>query len=97
MNTTKVIGIVLIGISFFVCNMGFNKISENSAQVKILNIKIDASNESGKEEGYIYLGIAALLFRTEVCLVTKNKNLLFLKGFIELIKNIIIEYDGQLL
>ena len=49
MNTTKIIGIALVGISFLVCYMGFNKISENSAQVKILNLKIDASNESGKE------------------------------------------------
>ena len=72
MNTTKVIGIVLIGISFLVCYMGFNKISENSAQVKILNLKIDASNESGKEEGYIYLGIAAILFGAGIYSLNKK-------------------------
>lgn len=72
MNTTKIIGIVLIGISFLVCYMGFNKISENSDQVKILNLKIDASNESGKEEGYIYLGIATLLFGAGIYSLNKK-------------------------
>ena len=63
MNTTKVIGIALIGISFLVCYMGFNK---------ILNLKIDASNESGKEEGYIYLGIAAILFGAGIYSLNKK-------------------------
>ncbi len=62
MNTTKGIGAILIIISLGLGYVGFNKVSANSASVKVLGLEIDASNESGKTQGYIYLGLAVALF-----------------------------------
>lgn len=61
MDTKKIIGIVLILVGLFMGYTGINKVKSNDAQVKVLGLKIDASNESGKNEGYIYLGFSALL------------------------------------
>ncbi len=62
MNGSKIIGAVLIIISLWLGYVGFNKVSANSASVKVIGIEIDASNESGKTQGYIYLGLAVVLF-----------------------------------
>ena len=62
MNTSKIIGTILIFASLAVGYVGINKIAENDASVNILGLKIDASNESGKTQGFIYLGVAVLLF-----------------------------------
>jgi len=62
MNTSKIIGTILIFASLAVGYVGINKIAENDASVNILGLKINASNESGKTQGFIYLGVAVLLF-----------------------------------
>ena len=62
MNLTRVIGILLILISLGFGYIGFNKVADNTAEVKFLGIKIDASNESGRQQGFIYLGLAVVLF-----------------------------------
>ncbi len=62
MNITKVIGILLMVGGIALGYMGITKIADNSAAVEILDLEIDVSNESGKEQGYIYLGLAVLLF-----------------------------------
>jgi hypothetical protein len=62
MNINKIIGIVLIIGGLALGYTGFNKVSQNDASVKVLGLKIDASNESGKNQGYMYLGFAALMF-----------------------------------
>lgn len=62
MKITKILGIVLIAISIYVGYIGINKVSNNTKQVKFLGLEIDASNESGKEKGYIYLALAVGLF-----------------------------------
>lgn len=74
MNTSKLIGIVLIILSIGIGYTGANKISENSAEVNLLGLKIDASNESGKQQGYLYLGIAAVLFIGGIYTLSKSKN-----------------------
>ncbi|WP_188764820.1 DUF5963 family protein [Emticicia aquatilis] len=71
MNTNRIIGIVLIIVSLFIGYTGINKISQNDASVKVLGLKIDASNESGKNQGFIYIGIAAIMFIGGI--VTLNK------------------------
>jgi hypothetical protein len=38
-----------------------------------LGLKIDASNESGKQEGYLYLGLAVVLFAGGIYTLTKLK------------------------
>ncbi len=62
MNLTRVIGILLILISLGFGYIGFNKVADNTAEVKFLGIKIDASNESGRQQGFIYLGLAVVIF-----------------------------------
>lgn len=61
MKTEKIIGTVLILISLYVGYLGINKINNNSKEVKVLGLEIDASNESGKEKGYMYIGLAVVL------------------------------------
>lgn len=62
MNATKLIGTVLIIASLCVGYIGFNKIADNTKQINFLGLKIDADNESGKQQGYLYVGAAILLF-----------------------------------
>lgn len=61
MKATKIIGIVLILASLYLGYLGIEKVSNNSAEVSVLGLEIDASNESGKQEGFMYLGAAVLL------------------------------------
>ena len=73
MNSSKVIGIILILISLGFGYIGFNKIADNTAKINFLGLKIDASNESGKQQGYIYLGLGILLFVGGVYTLNKSK------------------------
>lgn len=73
MNTSKLIGIILIVVSLGFAYIGFNKVADNTAEVNLLGLKIDASNESGKTQGYIYLGLAAVLFAGGVYTVNGKK------------------------
>jgi len=74
MNTTKIIGAVLILVSIGIGYLGFNKVTQNTNQVNVLGLKIDADNESGKQEGYMYLGFAAILFLGGIYTVNKANN-----------------------
>lgn len=63
MNATKIIGIILIVLSLVLGYIGFNKVVDNTKQINVLGIvKIDADNENGKTQGYLYIGLAAVLF-----------------------------------
>lgn len=74
MNASKLIGAVLIIISLFVGYVGFNKVSDNTKEINLLGLKIDASNQSGREQGYIYVGFAVLLFGAGVFTMNRSKN-----------------------
>jgi hypothetical protein len=74
MNTTKITGAVLIILSLGIGYLGFNKIADNTNSIKLLGVQIDASNESGKEQGYLYLGLAILLFVGGIYTVNKSNN-----------------------
>lgn len=62
MKSNKLFAAVLIIISLLVFYIGIGKVSANTETIKFLGIRIDASNESGQTEGFIYLGIALILF-----------------------------------
>ncbi|MFZ1703125.1 MAG: hypothetical protein WAT79_02200 [Saprospiraceae bacterium] len=62
MNTSKILGVILIIASLFIGFIGISKISDNSQQINLLGLKIDASNESGQKKGLIYVGLAVILF-----------------------------------
>ncbi len=67
----QLIGIALIVCSLFLGYQGVEKISNNNASVEILDVEIDLSNKSGKEEGFMYVGLAVLLFVGGIYLVKK--------------------------
>jgi len=73
MSTRKVISIILIVLSLGIGYFGLNKINENSTSVKILDLKVDMSNSSGKEQGYIYVGLAVILIGGGLYLLKKEK------------------------
>jgi hypothetical protein len=74
MNASKIIGILLIVISVAIGYIGINKIGDNTKEVNFLGLKIDASNESGKQKGYLYLGLSVILLAGGVYTVNKSKN-----------------------
>ena len=74
MNAAKIIGPVLLLISLAVGYVGFNKIASNTKEINLLGLKIDASNESGKQQGYIYLGLAIVLFAGGIYSINTSKN-----------------------
>ncbi len=74
MNSSKIIGSVLILISLGIGYIGFNKIANNTNKINFLGMKIEASNESGKQEGYIYLGLGIILFVGGIYTINKAKD-----------------------
>lgn len=74
MNASKLIGAILIIVSLLVGYVGFNKVADNTKEINLLGLKINASNESGKQEGYLYIGLAILLFAGGIYTVNKSKD-----------------------
>ncbi|TDD95259.1 hypothetical protein [Flavobacterium cellulosilyticum] len=73
MNSSKIIASILILASLGMGYLGFNKISENTNQVNLLGIEIEASNKSGQQEGYLFVGIAVLLFLGGIYTLNKSQ------------------------
>lgn len=74
MNVSKVIGIILIVISLGVGYIGVNKVADSTKAINFLGIEIDASNESGQMQGFIYLGGAILLLAGGLYAMRKSNN-----------------------
>jgi len=73
MNVSKIIAVILIVISLGLGYFGLNKVKENTTEVNFIGLKIEASNESEKRQGYIYLGLAVLLFGGGIYTINKSK------------------------
>ena len=73
MNASKIIGAILLVISLGIGYIGINKIADNTKEVNFLGIKINASNESGQQQGYIYLGLGIVLFAGGIYALTRSK------------------------
>ncbi len=71
MNT--IIGAVLIIASLAIAYVGINKISQSTESVSVLGVKIEASDNSGKTEGFLFLGLAIVLFAGGIYTVIKAK------------------------
>lgn len=67
----QLLGIALIICSLFLGYQGIQKITDNSTSVEILDVEIDLSNKSGKEEGYLYTGLAVILLIGGVYMIKK--------------------------
>ena len=74
MGSSKAIGAVLIVISLLVGYLGFNKISDNTKEMDVLGLQIEASNASGKQQGYLYAGVAVLLFAGGIYSINRSKS-----------------------
>ena len=72
MKTNKIIGAILIIASLVFGYLGYNKVSESSNSVNLAGLKIEASDESGKSQGYIFLGLAAILFGGGIYTLNKS-------------------------
>lgn len=73
MKTNKMIGAILIIAGLLMGYLAYNKISESTQSVNLLGLKIEASNESGKSEGYMFLGLAVVLFGGGIYTLNKSK------------------------
>ena len=73
MKTSKILGAILIFISLLIGYIGINKIHDNEKEVNLLGLKIDISNEAEKQQGYLYLGVAVILFAGGIFIVNKTK------------------------
>ncbi|MFL9832364.1 hypothetical protein ACSV4D_15655 [Flavobacterium sp. ARAG 55.4] len=73
MNLSKIIAVVLIILSLFIGYIGINKIQENTNEINFLGIKIEASDESGQQKGYLYVGFAVLLLGGGLYSLNKSK------------------------
>ena len=72
MKTNKIIGAILIIASLVFGYLGYNKVSESSNSINLAGLKIETSDESGKNQGYIFLGLAAILFGGGIYTLNKS-------------------------
>lgn len=57
----KIIAVVLVVLAVLIGYVGFNKVANSSESVNILGLKIEASDESAKTEGFVYIGVGVAL------------------------------------
>jgi len=62
MKLSKIVGVILIAASLFIGYMGVTKVSDSTAEVEVFDVELSASDEGAKTTGYIYVGVAVLLF-----------------------------------
>ncbi len=74
MNTAKIIGLILLIGSIAFGYIGLNKISESSKSVEVLGLEIEASDNSGKEQGYLFVGLAVVLLIGGIYTLNKRKS-----------------------
>lgn len=70
----KVIGVVLIIAGLALAYVGIKKVSQSTESVNFLGMKIEASDNSGKTEGYLFLGLGIVLFGGGIYTVSKAKS-----------------------
>ena len=63
----------MIIVSLGMCYLAYNKISESTKSVNLLGLKVEASDDSGKKEGYLFLGLAVILFGGGVYTLNKSE------------------------
>ena len=73
MKTNKIIGAILIIVSLVMGYLAFNKITESTKSVNLLGLKVEAGDESGRSDGYLFLGLAVLLFGGGIYTLNKYK------------------------
>lgn len=69
----KVLGAVLIIAGLALGYFGFNKMSESTKSLNLLGLKIEASDQSEKQQGYIFLGLGIILLVGGVYTLNSSK------------------------
>lgn len=69
----KIIAIGLIVIALGVGYIGANKLAASNESINFLGLKISATDESAKTEGFVYLGLAIVLFAGGIFTLRKSK------------------------
>lgn len=69
----KVLSIVLIVLSLGVGYIGINKLAASKDSVKFLGMEISATDESAQTEGFVYVGLAIVLFAGGIVALRKSK------------------------
>jgi hypothetical protein len=73
MDFKKILGIILILASLAVGYLGVNKISDNTKKAEILGVDFEVSKKSKTTEGYIFVGLAVVMFVGGIAMITKSK------------------------
>ena len=58
----KIIAVLLIVGGLLVGYLGVDKVQSSSASAEILGIEIEANDNSGRQMGFVYLGLGVVLF-----------------------------------
>ena len=72
MNIKKIIGGILILASLYLGYTGVNTVSNSTASVEVLDLNMNFSDKSQKQQGYIYLGLAVVMFAGGVYTLNKK-------------------------
>ena len=72
MNINKIIGGILILASLYLGYTGVNTVSNSTASVEVLDLNMNFSDKSQKQQGYIYLGLAVVMFAGGVYTLNKK-------------------------
>ena len=72
MNTKKIIGLLIILGGLLLGYTGIKKVMNSDASVEVLGLEIDASNKSGKQQGYVFVGLAVVLFAGGIYTLNKK-------------------------
>ena len=73
MQTTKILGTILLIAAIIFGYLGITRVANSSSDVEVLGLEIDASNESGKEKGYMLIGLAVVLFAGGLYSINKKQ------------------------
>lgn len=69
----KIIAIVLIVVAMGIGYIGANKLAASNESINFLGLKISATDESAQTEGFVYVGLAIVLFAGGIYTLGKRK------------------------
>lgn len=61
MNGRNIAALILIILGLYLGYIGVNKLANNTNEINILGLEIDASNEEGQTQGVVFIVVAAMM------------------------------------
>lgn len=68
----KTIGVILIAISLVLGYLGVDKLLNSNRSVEIVGIQIEAKDSAGEQQGYLFTGLAIIVFAGGVYILSKK-------------------------